>query len=153
MFGPPLWYLDQWLIFYWPKKKIFGPANGWTSFQALNSLCMLQYRIVIMLLLTSDISFMCHFFFWVIFANQGHISFRWIWNMFHFIIPENKIIICCFKKRYVSKLCFRKSFRILYNMSQNFIRFVKKTAICIFCFIRKCRDILHRQVELKNWVI
>jgi hypothetical protein len=25
--------------------------------------------------------------------------------------------------------------------------------MCIFCFIRKCRDILHRQVELKNWVI
>jgi hypothetical protein len=29
--------------------------------------------------------------------------------MFHFIVPENKIMICCFKKRYVSKLCFRKS--------------------------------------------
>ena len=60
---------------------------------------------------------------------QGRISFRWIWNMFHFSVPENKIMICCFKKRYVSKLCFRKSFRILFNMSPNFIRFVKKPAI------------------------
>jgi hypothetical protein len=24
--GPPLWHLDQWLIFYWPKKK-FGTEN------------------------------------------------------------------------------------------------------------------------------
>jgi hypothetical protein len=34
--------------------------------------------------------------------DRGRISFRWIRNMFHFIVPENKITICCFKKRYFS---------------------------------------------------
>jgi hypothetical protein len=52
-----------------------------------------------------------HFFKIVLYycLDLGHISFRWIWNMFHFIVPENKIMMCCFKKRYVSKLCFRIS--------------------------------------------
>ena len=28
MFGPPLCHLDQWLIFYWPKNKIWASQNG-----------------------------------------------------------------------------------------------------------------------------
>ena len=49
--------------------------------------------------------------------SNGCISFRWIWNMFHFIVPENKIMICCFIKRYVSKLCFRKSETCFHQMN------------------------------------
>jgi hypothetical protein len=55
--------------------------------------------------------------FQLIFLWFFPISFRWIWNMFHFIVPENKIMICCFKKRYVSKLCFRKSETCFHQMN------------------------------------
>jgi len=37
--------------------------------------------------------------------------------MFHFIVPEKKIMICCFKKQYVSKLCFRKSEIYFHHMN------------------------------------
>jgi len=47
-----------------------------------------------------------------------------------------------------------RQFRILFNMSQNFIRFVKNKTVILHVYIllhkKMQRDILHRQVELKN---
>jgi hypothetical protein len=33
MIGPPLCHLDQWLIFYWPKKKISGQPKASPHFR------------------------------------------------------------------------------------------------------------------------
>jgi hypothetical protein len=52
MFGPPLCHLDQWLIFYWPKKNL-----GWPSFQALLAF---QDELVDRLLFIKDKIFLKH---------------------------------------------------------------------------------------------
>jgi hypothetical protein len=33
MIGPPFWHLDQWLIFYWPKKKNSGQPKASPHFR------------------------------------------------------------------------------------------------------------------------
>jgi hypothetical protein len=72
---------------------------------------------------------------------QGRISFRWIWNMFHFIVPENKIMICCFKKRYVSKLCFRKSETCFHQMNNTMFHETLKDGLQKACYSCSCSNL------------
>jgi hypothetical protein len=78
----------------------------------------------------------------------GRISFRLIWNMFHFIVPENKIMICCFKKRYASKLCFRKSETCFHQMNNTMFHETLKDGLQKACCICSCSSLyIHKITE------
>ena len=46
MIGPPLCHLDQWLIFYWPKKKISGQPMASPHFRHCNVRYSLKKKLI-----------------------------------------------------------------------------------------------------------
>ena len=76
--------------------------------------------------------------------NKPHMTlnkhlFRWIWNMFHFIVPENRIMICCFRKSFSLTIVWKSVPVINFNFPSKSSQLHSEILINIssFCKIKK----------------
>jgi hypothetical protein len=74
--------------------------------------------------------------------------------MFHFIVPENKIMICCFKIRYASKLCFRKSETCFHQMNNTMfyetLKYGLQKACCSCIYILRITEHVLCKISLPS---